>query len=315
MIAASSPPNTAGTSAERMSTRPELARGLPGNRAPSRSATGLGRLFGSPSSAAAFPDLEVGARPAGTEPPVAFAFPPSNAPMYGGLAGMDPRVRDRERTELGLLLLAVGVALLWIPYVDTVGSIVMLVGLILVFLGRRGYTKAHWRSVNVAGGLLVAGFVGTLAATVATFATVAATPNPGETAAQIAATLRSELVTLAVVGAVLGVVVSLGELLLVYQLADATTRALLWAAVVLGVVVSTFVQVYTLPVLESAITQGFSGTVPDYGPVVAAENTVRLWQMLGAGPSLLLAYCFYRVRKLQRAARTAVAPAALPAPP
>lgn len=204
--------------------------------------------------------------------------------------------RERDRTVTGLLLLIIGFVLSWIPYVDLLGGLLGLIGIILVVLGRRGYGPSHERFVVIGGAtyflVLIASF---LVAIIFAGEVVDAASSSSLSAA--GAALRSDLAGLFVATAVLGVVGGIGQVVLVYGLADATTRKLLWAAFAISVVLSLVILVFLLPAIDNAITQATSGTSVDLGPVNQLETTADLLGLSKVAPAVLFAWAYYRARE------------------
>jgi hypothetical protein len=79
------------------------------------------------------------------------SVPVSTAPSayYGYVASYYETARATaiDRTKTGLLILAIGFVISWIPTVGPVGGILELVGAILVILGRHPFGPAHARNI------------------------------------------------------------------------------------------------------------------------------------------------------------------------
>src|SRR5256885_13761663 len=78
------------------------------------------------------------------------------APMYPGAMPGLPSAWDAERrkqigrTKTGVLLLLVGTLISWLPIpIGALGALLILIGAILVILGRKAFGAAHSRNVIV----------------------------------------------------------------------------------------------------------------------------------------------------------------------
>jgi hypothetical protein len=195
----------------------------------------------------------------------------------------------------------IGFLLGWIPYVNLVGGILLLIGIFLLFLGRRAHGTSHCRVV-VQGSILVflgvvGGFVASLAFTSAILDDAA---TAGATLAQVGALIKGDLLGLFVASVVLGTVVRFGEILLVYRLSTRTIRILLWSGLLVGLVLGVATLWYLLPQINSAIDQATGGTQLDLGPIDRVEATSQLLSLTGILPSVLFAAAYYLAREEHR---------------
>src|SRR5947209_19568709 len=92
-------------------------------------------------------------------PPV-FSMPQQPPyPYYGSAAGYwEHHLAGKiDNTRTGLLLLIIGLALSWIPFIGGLAGLVALIGALLVILGRGAFGREHARNTILA---LVCCFVG-----------------------------------------------------------------------------------------------------------------------------------------------------------
>src|SRR2546422_3394852 len=92
-------------------------------------------------------------------PPV-FSMPQQPPyPYYGSAAGYwEHHLAGKiDNTKTGLLLLVIGLAISWIPFIGAIGGLVALIGALLVILGREPFGREHARNTILA---LVFFFVG-----------------------------------------------------------------------------------------------------------------------------------------------------------
>lgn len=75
--------------------------------------------------------------------------PPYGASGYG--YGVPPweyeRKKQIDRTKTGILLLLIGTLIGWLLIIGVIGSLLILIGAILVILGRRAFGPSHSRNV------------------------------------------------------------------------------------------------------------------------------------------------------------------------
>jgi len=205
---------------------------------------------------------------------------------------------DRERTVTGLLLLVIGFALIWIPYVAFVADLIVLIGIIFLILGRHAYGPVHHRNVVIGGVLFLVTIVAALglaiwfaAALIGQLVTNINTVNVATGA------LQNDFAVLFIGTAILGVVGSFVRVILPYALADRTTTLLLWTGFALSVAVSILILAILYPQIASAISQSTSGTEFNPGPLNSLQTTSTLLGLLNIVPSLLFAWAYYRARE------------------
>lgn len=207
-------------------------------------------------------------------------------------------VPSTPHTHTGLLLMIIGFAIGWIPYVSIVAGIVIIVGLVFLWMGRGEFGGAHWRDVHVGMACILLAFLLEVgAAVVFVGAVVSAANTAGETVQQIGATFRSDLTALFVVTLVATTLGALGYLWLPYSLTDRTSRLLLWTALVADVAISVAVVAIMLPEISSAISTATSGSSVNTGPILALQTRATLLGALGFVPYMMFFAAYYRVRK------------------
>lgn len=202
----------------------------------------------------------------------------------------------------------IGLALGWLPYIGLVGGLIALIGVIVLFVGRRAYGPDHQRNVVVGGVLLLIELIGSIVVAIALVgAIVSSVTASGGSPSQLGNALDQELVGAVIAGAVLGVLGAVAQVVLPYALADRTTRRLLWAGFATSLIVSVLTLWFLLPLLSTAITQATAGSTIDLGPINQFETTANLVKLVGGVPALLFTWGYYRAR--QEALRRGGAPA------
>jgi len=219
-------------------------------------------------------------------------MPPPGWGMVGVVA------RDRDRTVTGLLLLVIGIGLGWIPYVSFIGGILALVGIILVIIGRHGYGPEHHRNVVIGGILFVFTIIAAVVLAVWFVAALFGQASASGTGVTIAGSqLQGDFEVLFIGAAVVGIIGSLSRVIMVYALADQTTRILLWAGFFASVAVSLLVLAILYPQIVTAINQATAGSTIDTGPLNSLQGQSTLLGLLNVLPSLLFVWAYWRARE------------------
>jgi len=206
--------------------------------------------------------------------------------------------RDRDRTATGLLLLVIGFAMSWVPYLSFVGDILAFVGIIVVIVGRRGFGPEHQRNVVIGGVLFIVTLVGAVGLAVwFVFALLGQASASGTGVTIAASQLQGDFEALFIGAALLGILGSLSRVIMVYGLADRTTRTLLWAGFVASVAVSLLVLAVLYPQIVTAINQATSGSTIDTGPLTSLQGEETLLGLLNVLPAALFAWAYWRARE------------------
>ncbi|MCI4354599.1 MAG: hypothetical protein L3K06_04465, partial [Thermoplasmata archaeon] len=230
-------------------------------------------------------------------PPPGWTGAPS--PMAGPYSG-DPFVdqeiwQARDRTRTGLLLLTVGIGISWIPYIGGIGGLLVLVGILLLFLGRHGFTERHRASVVLGGALLLVALVGSLVVGLWVAGSILGAATPGATPQDVANAAVTALQNAAIAAVVLGAMSGVGRLLLVWELADKANRWLLLAGMVLALLLGVLILGYELPLFSQALQQATAGGSYDRGPIDALSAEVQVIGVLQVIPSAISAFAYYRI--------------------
>ena len=240
------------------------------------------------------------------------AQPLSGPPIPGSWQESYFASQARDRTITGLTLLFVGFLLIWIPYVGDVGGLLALIGVIFLILGRAAFGEDHERYV-VLGGVLYLGALILVAITSAVFAVTligqASAAQSSNNLAALSSQFTNDFATFFLIVAVLGPIGAIGEVVMVYGLADRFSRILLWSAFAAGLVVSATVAAVLFPQITGAVASAVSGATFNSAPLTQLQTTSALLGMLQAGPSLLFAWAYYRCRT--RAGGKSLLPSAL----
>ena len=190
---------------------------------------------------------------------------PAAAPAYGYAAPPmnydSPRQVDRTKT--GILLLLFGSLISWLPYgIGAIGDILLLVGAILVILGRKAFGPTHSRNVVLSIVLFCIGILIVLVvAIVALIPSVASiVSSNGVLTPAVRAAAQNAGLSAAIASAV---VVGIAEVLFTYALQAPKGRLLLWLGygTNLGVAIAIFLvlsPVYTAVTTQADFDRAFS---------------------------------------------------------
>jgi hypothetical protein len=193
--------------------------------------------------------------------------------------------------------LVVGTLLLWIPVIDTLGSLLVLVGVVLVILGRQAFGQAHSRNIIVAIVAFLIGIVALLLVS-ATFDAVLTSAFSARDRMAVAPAVRTALTGIVVAGIIMG----LAWVFLTYALQNRLGQILLWvgygATVLIQIVVSLLLVDAMTSTLEYAVSSGT--TRPSaLNDLMAERPATAVWRAL---PLLLFAAAYYLARaRIQRA--------------
>ena len=212
-------------------------------------------------------------------PPVFSGPQPPPYPYYGSAAAYWEyhRAGKIDNTKTGLLLLIIGLALSWIPFIGAIGGLVALIGALLVILGREAFGREHARNVILALILFFAGIGVTIAGFFALFfSSIYYQTGPGSI-------VQPSFAWLGVFGIIGGAVTGISEVLLTYALQLSTGRILLWTAYAASIAISIVNLLFILPI--------FSGTGLFVFPAIF------LTAFLGIIPAMLYAAAYYLARE------------------
>lgn len=234
------------------------------------------------------------APPAPSSPmPTTPGYPP---PPVGGPAIILPPLpapgdyefrRDVDRTRTGVLLLAVGAFLSWIPVIGLLGGLLTLIGAILVILGRAAFGNAHARNVGIAIVLFIIGFIGglVLAGGVISAVEQAAALPPD----QLQAVVTSAFNTLLLGAIVLGVITGPATVFFLWELLNPTGKIIILGSYLAGILIAFYVYVVIMGQVSIALAAAFGTSPPDVTPIVALDNQINGLKLLDAIPALLTA--------------------------
>ncbi len=199
--------------------------------------------------------------------------------------------KDIDRTKTGLILLALGALLAWIPVIGFVGSLLALIGAILVILGRSAFGPKHARNVGLAIVLYIIGFIGSLAlagsllGSADTFSTLPV--------AQAEASFENAFNTLLIGAIVLVIIAGPATVLFIWELLNVQGRVLILLSYAAAIGIAVLVYATIIPHLAAALSSAYSVSPPDPGPILALDAEVNALHVLQVLPALLEAGAAY----------------------
>ena len=239
--------------------------------------------------------LSAGAAAPSPAPPMYPSTAPAYPPGYASPLDMERR-KQIDRTKTGVLLLLVGTLISWVPFIGVIGSLLILIGVILVILGRRTFGPGHARNVVVSIVLFFLGIIISVIGGVVLGVSIATGLFGGTpTLPAIQSALNNFLILLAV-GSIVG---GLASVFFTFALQNQMGKILLLAAYGAGIAI----EVAILVVVSGDIAQIAAAMFPggNYDPTAAAASLVTFQAhvasltLLVAIPSLLYAGAYYLV--------------------
>lgn len=213
--------------------------------------------------------------------------------------------RQVERTKTGVLLLLLGSLLSWLPYgIGVIGAILLLVGAILVILGRKAFGASHSRNVIISIVLFCIGIlvviVVAIAALIPSFQAIinaGGVLTPATRAAAQSAGLAAAIASAVILG--------IAEVLFTYALQAQQGRVLLWMAYGANLAIAVALFLVLAPSYNAVTTQA---------EFDRAYSQQILYSLLAVLPALIFAGADYLA--YARISRKEIPPAPTPpAPP
>jgi MFS family permease len=244
--------------------------------------------------------------------------------MYPGAMPGLPSAWDAERrkqvdrTKTGVLLLLVGTLIGWLPFIGVVGSLLVLIGAILVILGRKAFGATHSRNVMISILLVIVGIIIVAVAAVILVSATAASLLGGTPSQSAVTNGFNTFLIIAAIGAIVG---GLASVFFTYAIQNKTGRMLLLGGYAAGIIIQIAIFVIVSQAIGSIVATMFPGGTYDPAAAVAAtadfSSRVQVLGYLSAIPALIYAGAYYivwtRINKGEIPAAT-TAPPMGPAP-
>jgi hypothetical protein len=186
-------------------------------------------------------------------PPQPWYPPPQQYYGYTAAYYEFQRREQIDRTATGLLLIAIGFFLSWVPFIAAIGYLLEIIGAILVIMGRRVFGPKQARNVFWSIIIFIVGIVAVVVTVFIVIFLVIAYPGSPINPSPFA---NSYLLVALVWAAFIGLV----EVLFVYELELTTGRILLWCGYA-GSLVTTTVNIYVIPNITTNFTTNIFGVL------------------------------------------------------
>ena len=229
----------------------------------------------------------------------AGGMPPAPVPVYMGTPGLaSPMEAERRtqigRTKTGLLLLLIGTLIRWIPYflAGLLGGLLLLIGAILVILGRKAFGSTHARNVMIALALFIVGIIGAVALGVL-FAISLIGSIGGQDPRTIATAFGNALNSLLLGLVILTAIAGIASVLFTYDLQKQPGKILLWAAYVANLAITIAVWAIISPAIQKAINDAVATGTYNPAPLQALQSQQNSLALLSVIPSVLFAAATY----------------------
>jgi hypothetical protein len=217
---------------------------------------------------------------------------------YPAVMAAQNRARQIDRTKTGLLLLIIGALLIPIPYVQFVGYILILIGAILVIVGRNVFGKIHARNTIWSIIIFVIGIAVAIAGSIAFGIAVASATLAGISGAPvdtsaITQSLSSSFNILLIFSIVGGAIIGLAEVFFTYALQKQNGRILLWTGYAAALAISIIEYIIIDPQIASAAAQSFTGTTYNPVPLSSLQSQQQVLGLLNFIPAIIYASAIY----------------------
>lgn len=244
----------------------------------------------------------LGASPPMPATPPAFGAPPAygTLPMYGPPTAPIPyaygpppwemeRRKQIDRTKTGILLLLVGTLIGWIPLIGgLIGGILLLIGAILVILGRKAFGRVHARNVVLSIVLFIVGIIGLVGVGIVFGLGLLVGAQTGDSAA-----IASAFNTLLFGAVAVGVIMGLASVFFTYALQNPLGRMLLWTGYGASIAVEVAVLLLVGPLISQAVADAFGGGFYNPAPILALQGLSETYEILNVIPAVIFGAANY----------------------
>jgi len=219
----------------------------------------------------------------------------SPTPLDNDRARLTPEgKRSLNRTWAGLGLLLVGIILQPIPVIAVYAGAAIVVGVLLVFYGRRSLGGKHRGYATAALVLVVIGQAAVFAGSLAVGAIIGIDVASGT--ADPASALSSLFLGFYIIIVITDAVTNVGLVLITYDLQDSTGRTLLWSAFSLEIMINVVIASIVVLTVQANATQVLGNTGSFTDAVRALQASFVALRLLLWIPAIPYAIAYYRAR-------------------
>ncbi len=237
------------------------------------------------------------AAPGGSGPSMAPGAPYGAQP-YGYTASVWELEKRKQidRTRTGLLVLLIGIIVGSLPAVGIIGVILIIIGAILVILGRKAFGPEHARNVMISILIFFVGIVIVIAAGLVFVAAIVSAyttnrSNPAAAADSVRVAFNNLLILVIVGAAISGI----AYILFTYAIQNRMGRMVLFIAYAVGVAVQIAVYALISPAVSDAVARSVVGGTFDPAPFRDLQARAQILGLLGIIPSAIYAFAYYLV--------------------
>jgi len=203
--------------------------------------------------------------------------------------------KEISRTKDGLLFLSTGILLASIPFplIEGIGSLLAIIGVLLIILCREAFGQKHSRNVLLSLIIYIAGVAITAAVTLDFASKIVSQLVAGASKNSVNAALSSSFLEL-LIGTFIGAAVAgFSQVLLSYGIQNRRGRRLLWIAYVATLAVGAVVFVLVWPQITSVVDQAFASGTYISGPVEDLQTFATNIMLLNIIPATIFALAYY----------------------
>lgn len=218
--------------------------------------------------------------------------------LYGYTGTLKYSDRGVNRTELGLLLFAIGLFIGWIPYINYLGAFLVFLGAIFILIGRSAFSAQHDLYALLAFILVILSFIIyfvmdlNLGASIVSIV-VSSTPLSQEVT-RLDIAFNAYLLFFIVFSFLSG----LSYILFTYGLQDKVGKMMLFTAYGLTIVISVIMYIAIVPIVHNAFLQiiAHPGSASAVG--ASMQGKITLYGLLGVIPDFILGVAYLHARSL-----------------
>lgn len=189
----------------------------------------------------------------------------------------------------------VGLILGPIPYVIYIGSIIVIIGGIMVILGRNSFGTSHSKKVIASIAAYCLGLVISFATGILLALSIVQDVLGGGGQATLAQSLTDAFNVLLVGALIGGMAIAVAYVLLTLALQDSLGRYLLYSAFAANLAVVVLVTYIVSGQVASAVSQSFATGSFDPSSLNALQSQLQYLKLLGLISAALFAMAYYRV--------------------
>lgn len=208
---------------------------------------------------------------------------------------VDFEPRSMEKTMTGLTLMTIGLFLEWIPDIDYVGVLLMIIGTIYMIMGRHGFGDKHSRYVKIAVAIYIIMsiiiFISILTFVFSTLLSISMTTNGG---ANIPVTSFNEFILVIMA---MGAILSLSYLILIWAISGSFGRKILMIGYAAQIIISGVILGIMTPEIDSSLNDLNNFTSRE----ASLLSEIGRYSFLGAIPLLIYAYAYFLARQRVKA--------------